>query len=211
MAAGALVLSCLSVSAEALAQEEPGAPPPGAPVPPEEASPDAVAPDAAPAAKPEEGKKNGVYADLGLGVLGIGYERVFGESIALNLTLHYYRPWYISDHVFGFGGELRAFVFVTDVAPEGLYFSPGVRVDYARAELDPEDLGPERAGEDTEFEGGAWGAKITVGYGVLLFDVLSARLGLGVQAHAADLASGPGEPDFGGAYPAIDFLAGAAF
>lgn len=214
-AASALVV-CVALCPAAAAQGAPGGgsgpaagggPADGMSAPP----PDAPPPDA-PAPEPEaEPKKNGIYADLSLGVLGVGYERVLGDTVALNLTAHYYRPWYVSDHVFGFGGELRAFVFVTDTAPEGLYFAPGVRLDYARAELDPEELGPDRVGGETEFEGHAWGAKMTLGYGAVLFDALSLRVGVGVQSHAADLATGPGDPDFSGAYPAVDFLAGGVF
>ena len=154
----------------------------------------------APAAEPAN--ENGIYADLGLGVIGLGYERVLGDTVALNLTAHYYRPWYVSDHIFGFGGEVRAFLFLTGSAPTGPYFSSSARLDYARADLD--------TGET--LEGTAWGVRATLGYGFALSDALNLRVGFGVQSHASDVDDAtPSETDFAGAYPTVDFLIGFVF
>ncbi len=154
----------------------------------------------APATEPA--KENGIYADLGLGVIGLGYERVLGDTVALNLTAHYYRPWYVSDHIFGFGGEVRAFLFLTGTAPTGPYFSSSARLDYARANLD--------SGET--LEGTAWGVRATLGYGFALSDALNLRVGFGVQSHASRVDDRtPSEHDFSGAYPTVDFLIGFVF
>lgn len=190
--AAALSLACITSSAVAGAQ---------APAPPPEVTPPPDQGAEPPPEPPKDQKMNGVYADLSLGIIGLGYERVFGESFALNLVAHYYRPWYKNDHLFGFGGELRPFIFFTDTAPEGVYVSPGLRLDYATADIGTED----------NPEGLAWGTRFTVGYGAVVAKVVALRLGLGVQAHSADLVEGTGDPDIGGAYPAIDLYIGPIF
>ncbi len=145
--------------------------------------------------------QNGIYADLGLGVIGLGYERVLGEKVALNLSAHYYRPWYVSDHVFGFGGEVRAFVFLTEPAPHGPYFSSSFRLDHAQAELD--------SGETPS--GIAWGVRATLGYAFALGSAVNLRAGLGVQSHAANLSAASEDQDFAGAYPTADLMIGVRF
>jgi hypothetical protein len=124
-----------------------------------------------------------------------------GEKLALNLSAHYYRPWYVSDHVFGFGGELRAFVFLTEPAPNGPYFSSSFRLDHVQAKL---------AGGETP-AGVAWGVRATVGYGVAIGSAVNLRLGLGVQSHAANLSAASEDQDFAGAYPTVDALIGVRF
>ncbi|HMR11987.1 MAG TPA: hypothetical protein PKA88_39665, partial [Polyangiaceae bacterium] len=113
----------------------------------------------------------------------------------------YYRPWYVSDHVFGFGGEVRAFVFLAEPAPHGPYFSSSFRLDHAQAELD--------SGETPE--GIAWGVRATLGYAFALGSAVNLRAGLGVQSHAANLSAASEDQDFAGAYPTADLLIGVRF
>jgi len=208
----------LLVASSSFAQEggSPPAPAPAAPAPAapaEAAAPAGAASPAEPAPAAEVSvtadettptstdKKNGVYGDLSLGAIGLTYERVLGSVASIALTAQYYRPWYVSDHVFGFGGELRPFVFLTDDAPNGVYLSPGLRVAYAKAEFD-----------DVDVEGVAWSVKATIGYSVVLANIVSGRIGAGIQSHQADLVDGSREePDFVGAYPAVDLYLGVVF
>lgn len=142
---------------------------------------------------------NVLFADLSLGVLGVAYERVLLDDFSLQVSLQYYRPWYVSDLVFGLGGELRAQFFVFGRAPEGLYLSPGLRVYWAT--LDEADA-PEGIG--VSFTG-------TLGYSFVAWDTLVLRLGVGPQVHLVDVAGGGAEPDFLGVYPIVDIFAGYAF
>lgn len=142
---------------------------------------------------------NVLVADLSLGVLGLAYERVILDDFSLRLAAQYYRPWYVSDDVFGVGGELRAQFFLYGVAPEGLYLSPGARVYWASLH------------QPDAPSGLAVSWVLTLGYSFLIEDSLLLRVGIGPQVHAVDLLEGDAEPDFVGVYPIADALAGWAF
>ena len=73
---------------------------------------------------------NALEADLGSGVIGVGYERVLAPSVTARATFQLNRPWYTQylggpeSDVVGFGLELRPFVFPFAAAPRGFYLSP---------------------------------------------------------------------------------------
>ncbi|MDB4988993.1 MAG: hypothetical protein JWN04_4171 [Myxococcaceae bacterium] len=145
-------------------------------------------------------KKNGLYADLSLGVVGIAYERTLHRKFALNIAVQGWKPWYQTTHVFGFGGELRGFIFLWGNSPQGIYLSPGFRFDYGRADLD----------QGRTQQGRAWGGRLTTGGSVVLWDALLLRGGLGVQTtQTADLGSY--KPDVAGTFLAADLYVGYVF
>lgn len=147
----------------------------------------------------EDPPANVAFADLSLGVLGVAYERALLDNVSVQVAAQFYRPWYVSDHVWGVGGQLRANFFLFGRAPEGLYLSPGARFYYAT--LDTADA--------PEGTAASWG--LTLGYSFMAWETLVLRLGVGPQVHVVDLVGGTQDPDFIGAYPIVDIFAGYAF
>ncbi len=142
---------------------------------------------------------NVMFADLSLGVLGVAYERVLLDDFSLQIAVQFYRPWYVSERVLGYGGQLRASFFLYGHAPEGLYLSPGARLYFAT--LDTADAPRGWAA--------SWSA--TIGYSFMAWDALVLRLGVGPQVHFAKLARTEPDVDFAGAFPIVDIFAGYAF
>lgn len=152
-------------------------------------------------AEETEAPSNIVIADLSLGVISLGYERVLGDHLSFQLAAGVYGPWYLRDDVYAAGLELRAFVFLAGNAPYGLYLAPGVRGAYA-TKTDP----------DGTRDGYAAAVRMSLGWS---FDLnpFVVRLGVGAQYHWLDLAE-PREAlsdDFEGAYPVVDIFVGYAF
>ena len=152
--------------------------------------------------------KNSVEADLGSGVIGVGYERVLAGVLSARLTLQLERPWYtgiVGGHesdVIGFGAELRPFVFPFGSAPAGFYLSPFGRVATIRAQ---DDL-PEK------ISGTGWSAGMTAGYGWLFGDDRwLLRFGAGAQYWAFEIKGDKGTAGVKGFYPDVDIIVGYAF
>lgn len=139
-----------------------------------------------------------VVADLSLGVIGLGFCRVIVPEVALEVAAHYYQPWYHADSIFGAGGEVRVYLHPYRDAPDGLYVSPGLRVDWVHDERTA-----------TVRDGGGVSIRVTAGAAFRLFEMLLVRLGAGGQVEIAEL----GDPaaSFVELRPAIDIHAGIAF
>ena len=151
---------------------------------------------------------NVLQADVGSGVVGLGYERVLVPWLSARLTVALNRPWYTDifggpeTDVGGFGVELRPMVFPFGEAPGGFYVSVFGRVVPIRAT----DDAPE------EVTGAGWTAGATVGYGwLVLNDALLIRLGVGAQYWAFELDAEPKNVGVEGFYPDIDAMVGWAF
>lgn len=144
-------------------------------------------------------------ADLGSGVIGVGYERGISPKLSLRATFQLNRPWYTQyvggdeTDVAGLGLELRPFIFPFASGPAGLYVSPFGRL----VAIEATDGMPEKA------QGLGWSAGATVGYGwMLLEDRLLLRFGAGVQYWAFEVGDSAG---VAGLFPDVDIIVGYAF
>ena len=150
---------------------------------------------------------NSVQADLGSGVIGLGYERVISDPLSLRVTAQLNRPWYTDilggdeSDVVGFGLEARPFVFPWAEAPRGLYVSPFGRVVSIRATDDATE----------ELSGVGWSAGATVGYGWLWGERWLFRLGGGIQYWAFEIEDAGQRAGLEGLYPDVDIMVGYAF
>lgn len=148
-----------------------------------------------PDGKPAEKERNGIYADLGLFVVGVGYERVLGTHLAVEASAHYYTPWLIDPDVSGYGGQLRTSWFLVGDAPWGWYaavFFRGERVRDAYGHR-----GTARSG------GGV------LGYAFHVFGRYNFRLGLGAQQLRYELDHRP--PVVRSPFPTVDIEIGRPF
>lgn len=147
--------------------------------------------------------QNAVALDLGLHVVGLGYQRTLSPRVAFFGALDWYVPWTQTTSTLDTMGavvRLRPFFFLTQDAPRGLWVSPFMQAGFARAE---------RAGETRVGFAGAVGA--SVGYALLLADRIYLSAGLGAQVHAVRIRGGEGGPSFVGPYVHADALVGYAF
>jgi hypothetical protein len=145
-----------------------------------------------------EALRDAVVADLGLHVVGIGYQRSVGPRLALQAAADYYSPWtqlraddHPIDEVAGFVLRVRVFGFL-HAAPTGWWASP-----FAQYGRDRILIGDESTG------GTLWAAGAAAGYAWLFGHVL-VSVGLGVQYHSA-------KPSFSGVWPHADAIVGYAF
>ncbi len=164
---------------------------------------------AAHADEPQPLPKNLIVADLGLHVLGLGFQRSFTPQLALQLAFDLYVPWTQNQNLGGLAGNdslgdttglvarLRAFVYPDAHAPTGFWLSPFVQAG----------LGLETR-DGQKQQGLVWAAGASAGWAWLLKNRIHLALGLGVQYHAAKFPRGPG---FGRFYPTIDIVLGYAF
>lgn len=154
-------------------------------------------------AKPvHESPKNIVFADLGLHVIGLGYQRTVSDHIAFSLSGGLYDPWTVTDKVGDIrGGYLRArpYFFFTDHAPRGLWISPFAQGAVVRAT---------RNGE--EKTGGAFALGASAGYAFLFGDIVHLSLGIGGQLHYARVVN-DAPPSFYTAGIHVDATLGFAF
>lgn len=150
---------------------------------------------------PEEpaGPSAAILADLSLGVIGVGFEFLIEDAIALHIAPQFYAPWYQNDGgTYGVGGEVRIFWFFAASGYEGAYLSPGFRAAYV---FHPED--------DETRDGYMVGGRMSLGYG-WIFDSFYLRLGVGGQYETVDLAEidGQASEDFGTPYLVLDLYLG---
>ena len=141
---------------------------------------------------------NVLVADLGLHVVGVGYQRTVAPGVAVQLCAESYTPWTQEDRFFELqGAVLRARpVFYKDLAPHGWWLSPFVQAGVASA-----DRG----------SGAVWAVGASVGYAWLVADHVHIALGLGAQYAQARIAGGSSRPAFAELWPQIDGTIGYAF
>ena len=160
----------------------------------------------------EELPKNVLLADLGLHVIGVGYQRSVTPSFALQLDLESYAPWTQNLNLFGLSGEAfkadtsgyavrgRLFWYPSAEAPTGLWLSPFVQGGPVTATR-----------EGVAVKGTAFAAGGGVGYAWLFKNTVHLAIGGGLQLHTAHLAGGDGIPSFARLYPHLDANLGWAF
>jgi len=135
----------------------------------------ALAAAAAPAAaEPAPALQPQVQADLGLAVIGLGYERPVAEHLALQLEGQifgtYFLPWFdAGDNAAGLGAELRATWFARP-SGHGLYVLAYGRADAVRIERDA------LTADGFAVSGGG-----AAGWSLRLTRRLDLRLGIGAQ------------------------------
>jgi len=158
-----------------------------------------AAEDAEEEAPEEEAPQNVMFADLSLGVVALGYERVLDPRVAIQIAAGIYGPWYVVDGMRGVGGEARVFLFMEANAPFGFYVSPGVRGGWVQA-------------EEGQLSGGAFSARLSFGYSVDLSPIVI-RLGGGAQYHVVELDEPETGPQFSfhGVFGVLDIYVGWAF
>jgi len=158
-------------------------------------------------AREPEPPKNGLHVNplaMALGVFGLGYERVLGEHVAIQLSGQYTRLWYSESDAWGLGAELRPYFFFFRPAPGGMYLAPFGSLAYSRAQV----------GSATG-EGVGWSVGATIGYSWLIGQHVTIRAGGGVQylsieaeAESDGVSATAG---YSGVMPALDFSIGYVF
>jgi hypothetical protein len=141
---------------------------------------------------------NILVADLGLHVIGVGYQRTVAPNIALQIDAESYTPWTQEDTFFEVSGFLvRARpVFYKTAAPTGWWLSPFAQAGIATA---------------TRGSGLAWAAGASLGYAWLVADHLHIAIGVGAQYDQVRIPGGSARPAFAEVWPTLDGVIGYAF
>lgn len=152
-----------------------------------------------------------VLADLGLHVVGVGYQANLRPWLAAQVALDGYVPWTENFHVLGPKNAKRTdvaglvvrqrlFFHPFGKAPEGFWISPFAQYGLVWATRNDQ----KRIGETVA--GG-----LSVGWSFVLLRHLFLGLGGGAQYNAAHILGGKGSPSFGAFRPTADILLGYAF
>ena len=169
-----------------------------------------LVPGVARAAAPEP--RHVVLADLGLHVIGVGYQHSFSPRFSAQLSASYYVPWTEDTNAFGKlgatadgdmkGGALRGrmFYYPFAAAPAGLWLSPFAQYGLAMATRE----GERRLGS-------VWAVGASAGYAFLFWKRVLGSVGAGAQYNAARFLGGAGSPSFGRFFPTVDLNLGYAF
>jgi hypothetical protein len=142
---------------------------------------------------------NIMLADLGLHVVGIGYQRTVSDHVALQLAAESFTPWSQEDTFFevqGFVVRARPMLYLRAETPTGWWLSPFAQAGVASA---------------SRGSGVTWAVGASVGYAWLLAAHVHVALGLGAQYDQARIPGGSARPAFGEAWPTIDGSIGYAF
>jgi hypothetical protein len=145
-----------------------------------------------------EPPQNVVLTDLGLHVVGIGYQRTVAPHVALQIDADSYTPWTQEDTFFevqGFVVRARP-VFYSGEAPTGWWLSP-----FAQAGV----------GSASRGSGLVWAAGASVGYAWLAWSHLHIAIGAGAQYDQARIPGGNDRPAFKEIWPHLDGTVGYAF
>ncbi len=145
----------------------------------------------------ERPPNNIVVADVGLHVVGLGFQRSFGPLLAVQLTGSLYVPWTQQAGIAGLIARLRVFVYPSAHAPTGLWLSPFVQAGVVNQTVD-----------GATQTGATLAAGASLGWAWLLFRHLQLAIGVGAQYHAAKFARAPG---FDGLHPQVEANLGYAF
>ncbi len=149
---------------------------------------------------------NIVVADVGLHVVGVGYQRTVTAQLAVQLTASLYVPWthsatYVADgtpeDLAGVVGRLRLFVYPAAHAPTGFWLSPFFQGGLANGTFLGEKL------QGTVYAGGA-----SAGWAWLPWRHVHLAVGAGLQYAAGSFPKGQ---SFGRFHPQVDLNAGFAF
>jgi hypothetical protein len=145
--------------------------------------------------------QSAVIADVGLHVVGLGYQRTVATHVALQADAESYTPWTHESEFFAATGVLvraRAFYYVRE-APRGWWISPFAQIGRVHGK---------RYGVDAS--GVTWAEGVTGGYAWMVkrFHIL---VGAGVQYDVARIGTSDMKPAFAGLWPQIDGSVGYAF
>jgi hypothetical protein len=142
--------------------------------------------------------ENLVIADLGLHVVGVGYQRTVAPNVAVQVCAESYTPWTQEDQFFEVqGAVLRARpVIYKDRAPRGWWLSPFAQVGVVSAERG---------------SGAAWAIGASLGYAWLVADHVHIAVGAGAQYDQARISGGSSRPAFAEVWPQLDGTIGYAF
>jgi hypothetical protein len=150
-------------------------------------------------------RPNAVQLDLGLGVVGLAYERVFARWMAVQVEAHVFGTWFgpiVADfpNLRGLGGQIRPSFFLTGDAPRGVYVAPYVRVERVTAEVN------EASGNNVGWSAGAFG-----GYSLLFAERFNLRVGAGAQYLSYVVRVDGTRVAFKSVFPALDLVLGVVF
>lgn len=144
-----------------------------------------------------------VFADLSLGVISAGVEKVVADRVGISFAAGIYGPWYVDRAVdiLAPNLEVRLFWYPAGTEAKGsFYVSPGFRFGIARADEDGDTL-----------KGFAFSPRLSAGahfrFGHFFF-----RVGVGIQHHNVNLDEGffGDDYDIHGFFPVLDLYVGAA-
>jgi hypothetical protein len=170
----------------------------------------ALAMNPGPAPEPAP-RRHALVADLGLHVVGVGYQRRVNCYLATQVSVSYYAPWTMNLNVLGLAGDgrsgqadtagvvvrARAFLFGAGEAPTGFWLSPFVQTGAVWAT---------RGG--AQVFGPTVAVGLSAGWTFALGDRVLLGLGLGGQYHAAWFEGDVQEPGFERFSPTVDINLG---
>ncbi len=175
--------------------------PPPAPPAPERPAP--AAPFADWGIRAFERPKNVALADLGLHVVGVGYQRTLRPWVAVQASTGLYSPWTQYDEpgdMLGVFLRTRAFFHPLRGAPAGLWISPFAQYG----------LGSTKDGNERRLSA-IWGVGASAGWSLLLGQRVLIAIGGGAQYHSVDPLGVTGKPGFAKLGPTLDGNLGYAF
>jgi hypothetical protein len=143
---------------------------------------------------------NAVQADLGLGVIGLAYERVVHERVAIQVEAHIFGIWWAPPRFSGSGGQVRPTFFLTHDAPRGVYIAPFFRGERVSSEANG------ITGRGFGWSAGAW-----AGYSFMFGEHVNLRVGAGAQYMSYAVDAGTTRVEWRKVYPALDLVVGYAF
>lgn len=154
-----------------------------------------------------------LVADLGMHVVGFGYQHMASRFVAGQLVLAYYQPWTQNIDFLGLsgeankGGDLRGMIARARVffhpfgdAPTGFWISP-----FAQA-----GVGWGRRNGERE-AGAISAAGLSLGYSTMLSKAILLGGGFGLQVHSAQIPGGNDPPSFSRFYPQVEIQLGYVF
>ncbi len=151
-----------------------------------------------------------IQADLGLSVVGLGYERTVAPQLTLGIAGElmgtWFGPYFDKPWLGGLGVGLRATWFPHGRAPYGLYIAPYFRLIDVSATQDSDGHAASSGSQP------GWTGGIFAGESFALPLHLNVRLGVGIQYIDLSGPTGPlTEIAFRSVFPALDLVVGYAF
>ena len=142
---------------------------------------------------------------LGLGVIGLAYERAVARWMTVQLEAHIFGTWFgpiVADfpNFTGLGGQIRPSVFLIGDAPRGVYVAPYLRVERVTAEVDG------ATGSNVGWSAGAFG-----GYSFLFGERFNLRVGAGAQYLSYVVHVEGTRLAFKSVFPALILVVGVVF
>lgn len=155
-----------------------------------------------------------VIADLGLHVIGVGYQRTVSPALSAQVDMEFYAPWTANQNVLnlgpsdwngdtdvaGVGPRIRLFVHPFADAPSGLWVSPFTQAMLVRA----------TRGSVAQY-GAAIAAGLSVGYALQVTRWLLLSVGVGGQYHVVSFNGSTATPGFSRFSPTVDINVGYTF